>query len=129
MEKKLFLNRCSLTKPVIFLLLLLSTRRSVRTPSELNSYLPLLLDHKSRHHWSPARWAMRQVSDMTVVVVGMGAIGQECARRFTEVGARVIGVNRSRKQVDAVAELYLAEEIVEAASGLRDRKSVCRERV
>lgn len=79
--------------------------------------LPLLLDHKSRHHWSPARWAMRQVSDMTVVVVGMGAIGQECARRFTEIGARVIGVNRSRKQVDAVAELYLAEEIVEAASG------------
>lgn len=77
--------------------------------------LPQLLDHKSRHYWSPSRWTMKQVSDMTVVVVGMGSIGQECARRFAELGATVIGVNRSIKPVAAVEKLYTPDAIVEAA--------------
>lgn len=79
--------------------------------------LPTLLDHKARHHWSPARWVMKQVADMTVVVVGLGSIGQECAKRFAEVGARVIGVNRSIKQVAHVDELYTSDQIVEACRG------------
>ena len=77
--------------------------------------LPRLLAHKAAHHWSGA------VDDeagrhMTVVVVGMG-IGQECARRFAGLGATVIGVNRSIKQVDAVEKLYTSDQIVEAAQG------------
>ena len=44
--------------------------------------LPQLLEHKARHYWSPSRWVMKQVSDMTVVVIGLGSIGQECAKRF-----------------------------------------------
>lgn len=79
--------------------------------------LPQLLDHKAKHYWSPSRWVMKQVSDMTVVVVGMGSIGQECAKRFAELGATVIGVNRSIKPVDHVEKLYTADDIVEAAKG------------
>ncbi len=79
--------------------------------------LPILLANKARHFWPSARWTMKQVSDMTVVVVGMGAIGQECAKRFAELGARVIGVNRSLKEVEGVAELFVSEQIVEAAQG------------
>lgn len=79
--------------------------------------LPILLANQARHHWPSERWTMKQVSDMTVVVVGLGAIGQECAKRFAELGARVIGVNRSQKPVEAVDELYLSDQIVEAAQG------------
>ena len=79
--------------------------------------LPRLLAHKAAHHWSEERWMMRHVADMTVVVVGMGSIGQECARRFAGLGATVIGVNRSIKQVDAVEKLYTSDQIVEAAQG------------
>jgi phosphoglycerate dehydrogenase-like enzyme len=79
--------------------------------------LPKLLHQKARHHWSPNRWVMKQVADMTIVVVGMGSIGQECAKRFAELGARVIGVNRSIKPVSHVAQLYTSDEIVEAARG------------
>lgn len=79
--------------------------------------LPRLTADKQRHHWSPSRWVMKQVADMTVVIVGMGSIGQECAKRFAELGATVIGVNRSIKPVEAVSKLYLADQIVEAASG------------
>lgn len=79
--------------------------------------LPQLLAQKAAHYWSESRWVMRHVSDMTVVVVGMGGIGQECARRFAGLGATVIGVNRSIKQVDAVEKLYTSDQIVEAAQG------------
>lgn len=79
--------------------------------------LPQLLDHKAKHYWSPSRWVMKQVSDMTVVVVGMGSIGQECAKRFADMGANVIGVNRSIKPVEAVSQLYTSDEIVQAATG------------
>lgn len=79
--------------------------------------LPQLLDHKSRHHWSPSRWTMKMIADMTVVVVGMGSIGQECAKRFAELGATVIGVNRSIKPLPTLSRLYTSDQIVEAARG------------
>lgn len=79
--------------------------------------LPKLLDHKARHHWSESRWVMKQVADMKVVVVGMGAIGQRCAKRFADLGATVIGVNRSIKPVTDVAKLYTSDQIVEASRG------------
>lgn len=79
--------------------------------------LPRLLDDKAAHRWESARWLMKMISDMTVVVVGMGSIGQECAKRFAELGATVIGVNRSIKQVPALSKLYTSDAIVEAATG------------
>lgn len=79
--------------------------------------LPRLLEDRENHRWSASRWVMKQVSDMTVVVVGMGSIGQECAKRFAEVGATVIGVNRSIKPVDHIEKLYTSDQIVEAVRG------------
>jgi len=79
--------------------------------------LPRLQADKQRHYWPTSRRTMGMVSDMTVVVVGMGAIGQECAKRFSELGATVIGVNRSIKPVEAVERLYTSDQIVEAAQG------------
>jgi len=77
--------------------------------------LPRLLALKADRAW-PTRWAMKQVYEMTVVVVGLGSIGRAIATRFTALGARVVGVNRSVKKAD-VAELYTTDRIVEACAG------------
>ena len=50
--------------------------------------------------WS-GRWQMRQVSEMTVLVVGLGGIGAEVARRLSGLGATVVGTSRHHRPVAA----------------------------
>ncbi|MHB1489690.1 MAG: NAD(P)-dependent oxidoreductase, partial [Cellulomonas sp.] len=57
---------------------------------------------------------MKQVSEMTVVVVGMGNIGRGVASRFAALGDRVVGVNREQIEVDGVAEIVMPEGLAEA---------------
>lgn len=66
------------------------------------------------HDWS-GRWAMRQLFQSTVLVVGMGHIGRETAAAFAALGARVIGVNRTVRQVDGVEQVYGVDQLAEAA--------------
>jgi phosphoglycerate dehydrogenase-like enzyme len=56
--------------------------------------LPRLMSQQRAHEWS-GRWPMRQVSDMTVIVLGMGGIGQQAAKKLSALGANVVGVSRS----------------------------------
>ena len=74
--------------------------------------LPRLQAQKADKLWS-SRWAMKQVSEMTVLVIGMGNIGRGVATRFAALGARVIGVNRHPLDVDGVAQVYLADQLGE----------------
>lgn len=67
--------------------------------------LPRLQAQKSSRLWSE-RWTMQQVSQMTVLVVGLGNIGRATARLFAAMGARVIGVNRTVRPSDGVAEVF-----------------------
>ncbi|WOP19275.1 D-2-hydroxyacid dehydrogenase [Raineyella sp. LH-20] len=69
--------------------------------------LPRLQEQQRTARWS-SRWAMKQVFEMTVLVVGMGHIGRETAARFAALGARVIGVNRSVREVPGVERVYPA---------------------
>ena len=78
--------------------------------------LPRLLAQQAEHRWSE-RWTMQQVSQMTVVVVGMGNIGHGVAALFAALGARVIGVNRSVKVVDGVDEVVTPDRLVEVVAG------------
>lgn len=57
-------------------------------------HLPRLSAQQVRREWS-GRWTMRQVSDMTVLVLGLGGIGAETTRKLVALGADVIGFNRS----------------------------------
>lgn len=57
-------------------------------------HLPRLLSQQAEREWS-GRWSMGQVSDMTVLVLGLGGIGAETARKLTALGANVVGFNRS----------------------------------
>ncbi|WP_350351693.1 D-2-hydroxyacid dehydrogenase [Microbacterium sp. A8/3-1] len=56
--------------------------------------LPRLTAQKSDREWS-GRWAMRQVSDLTVLVLGLGGIGTETARALVGLGANVVAFHRS----------------------------------
>ncbi|MFP5417050.1 MAG: D-2-hydroxyacid dehydrogenase [Actinomycetes bacterium] len=74
--------------------------------------LPRLQRQKADGHWSP-RWAMKQVFQMTVVVVGMGNIGRVTAQRFAALGARVIGVNRTVRDVPGVERVVTPDQLVD----------------
>lgn len=63
--------------------------------------LPLLQSHQRERLWT-GRWEMRQLSEMTVLVVGLGGIGTEVARLASALGATVIGSSRSQRPVPGV---------------------------
>jgi len=77
--------------------------------------LPRLLADQATRTW-PDRWEMRQVDEMTVLVVGLGGIGAECALRFSALGARVWGTTRSGEPVEGVHRLVPMAELCDAAA-------------
>ncbi|MCH1882370.1 D-2-hydroxyacid dehydrogenase [Agrococcus sp. ARC_14] len=66
--------------------------------------------------WGDGRRLMRHVSEMTVLVVGLGGIGAVVAERFSALGATVWGTTRSGKPVEHVDRLVPMDELVEAAA-------------
>ncbi|NJI60057.1 D-2-hydroxyacid dehydrogenase [Microbacterium oxydans] len=77
--------------------------------------LPRLLADQRTRTW-PDRWEMRQLDEMTVLVVGLGGIGAECARRFHALGARVWGTTRSGEPVAGVDRLVRLDELRDAVA-------------
>ena len=72
--------------------------------------LPRLIEDQQGRVW-PDRWEMRQLDEMTVLVVGLGGIGAECARRFHARGAREWGTTRTATAV-SLWEPYLDGAVV-----------------
>jgi phosphoglycerate dehydrogenase-like enzyme len=70
-----------------------------------------LLAQQRERNWT-GRWEMRQVSEMTVLVVGLGGIGQEVAKKLSALGATVIGTRRHLKPVEHVDRLVRVTDIV-----------------
>lgn len=77
--------------------------------------LPRLLGQQRRREWS-GRWEMRQLDEMTVLVVGLGGIGVECARRFKALGSTVWGTTRSGEPVAGVDRLVPIADLWAAAA-------------
>jgi glyoxylate/hydroxypyruvate reductase A len=67
--------------------------------------LNMLQDQKKRH-WE--RYAGTDLSDKTLVIVGLGKVGQEVARLARQFRMKTIGIKRSIEKVDA-NELYVDE--------------------
>ncbi len=55
--------------------------------------LDRLLTQQRSHTWS-GRWEMAQLSQMTVLVLGLGGIGSRVAAKVSALGARVVGTSR-----------------------------------
>ncbi len=65
--------------------------------------------------WGDGRRIMRHVSEMTVLVVGLGGIGKVVAERFSAMGATVWGTTRRGEPVEHVDRLVPIERLAEAA--------------
>ncbi|MFC7464381.1 D-2-hydroxyacid dehydrogenase [Brachybacterium sp. GCM10030252] len=76
--------------------------------------LPRLQQLQQRHEWG-GRLQMRHLSEMTVLIVGLGGIGAACAKKFSALGARVLGTTRSGDAVDGVDELVPIDQLARAA--------------
>jgi phosphoglycerate dehydrogenase-like enzyme len=77
--------------------------------------LPLLRERQARHEWNN-RWAMGQVAEQTILVVGLGGIGRRVAVVLAALGARVVGVHRRQVDAPGVAEIVPVEQLADAAS-------------
>lgn len=71
---------------------------------------------QAERHWGTGRRLMRHVSEMTVLVVGLGGIGKVVAERFAGLGATVWGTTRSGEPVDHVDRLVPIDELAAAAA-------------
>jgi phosphoglycerate dehydrogenase-like enzyme len=76
--------------------------------------LPRLLSQQKTHDWT-GRWEMGQISEQTILVLGLGGIGQEVARKFAALGATVIGTSRRPVEIPGVSEVIHPDDIVAAA--------------
>lgn len=86
----------------------------------LSRALPQYARHQHEGRWSeaaPDRAAMREVGGRTLLVVGLGGIGTEVARRAHALGMRVIATrNSSREGPEFVAKVGLSDELLALAA-------------
>lgn len=80
--------------------------------------LPRLQTLQREHTWA-GRWEMKQVSEMTVLVAGLGGIGTEVVSRLAALGARIIGTSRHSRPVEHVDQL-IAPDLIAATVGQVD---------
>lgn len=72
--------------------------------------LPRLHQLQTNREW-PGRWAMKQVSEQTVLIIGLGGIGMQTARLLKVFGATVLGVKRTVEPVPDVDEVHTAGDL------------------
>ncbi len=74
-----------------------------------------LLDQQARKEW-PQRRPMKQLSEQTVLVVGLGGIGVETARLLKAFGATVLGIKRTVEPVEFVDEVHGTDQLATLAA-------------
>jgi phosphoglycerate dehydrogenase-like enzyme len=77
--------------------------------------LPRLLAQQRAHEWS-GRWTMAQVSEQTVLVVGLGGIGTEVAQKLSALGATVIGTSRRQVSAPGVSRIVHPDDLLTVAA-------------
>lgn len=73
-------------------------------------HLPRLVQQQRDREWS-GRWLMSQVSDLTVLVLGLGGIGTSVAQKLSALGATVIGTSRTGASVPGVSRTVHPDDI------------------
>lgn len=71
---------------------------------------PRLRRQQDAHEWS-GRWPMRQVSDLSVLVYGVGGIGRRVAHKLRALGAHIVGVSRRGSGPVEFDEVILPESV------------------
>lgn len=73
-------------------------------------HLPRLLRQQREREWS-GRWLMSQVSDQTVLVLGLGGIGSAVAAKLSALGATVIATSRSGASAPGVSRTVHPDDV------------------
>ncbi len=94
---------------------------SIAMMTSLSRGLHRYRDHQNNSNWGRATSRvpnlMQTITDKTMLVLGLGSIGQEVAKRADALGMRVIATrNSSRNGPDYVDYVGLANETLELAS-------------
>lgn len=76
--------------------------------------LPRLNRQQHDREWS-GRWTMKQVSEQTVLVLGLGGIGRVVARKLHALGATVVGTSRKEVAVAGVAQVVHPDRLIDVA--------------
>ena len=74
-------------------------------------------DQQKEHRWEKRR-GLRELAGRTVVIVGCGSVGTECAKRFKAFGCKVIGVDlvgREDEQFDCILSLQELDDQLKQA--------------
>ncbi|WP_254165120.1 D-2-hydroxyacid dehydrogenase [Rothia santali] len=77
--------------------------------------LPRLERDRAERNWPQRRWLMSQLSEMTVLILGMGGIGRAAAAKFSALGARVWGASRSGRPAEHVEAMVPLEDLARVA--------------
>lgn len=72
--------------------------------------LPRLTAQQAQRHWSE-RWTMGLISEQTVLIIGLGAIGRATALAVKSLGATVIGTSRRDETIAGVDEVVRTEDL------------------
>jgi phosphoglycerate dehydrogenase-like enzyme len=76
--------------------------------------LPQMLANQARAHWQ--RWPQPLLFGKTIVIVGVGAIGEELAARCQAFGMRVLGVSGGRASAPHFDRMFPRAGLVQAAA-------------
>jgi D-2-hydroxyacid dehydrogenase (NADP+) len=75
---------------------------------------PAVAANQKQHRW--VRWPQKLLLGKTVVLVGVGAVGAELAKRCHAFGMQVIGVDSVRKSARGVEAMHTPDRLTELAA-------------
>ena len=75
---------------------------------------PAVAANQKQHRW--VRWPQKLLLGKTVVLVGVGAVGAELAKRCHAFGMQVIGVDSVRKSAPGVEAMHTPDRLTELAA-------------
>lgn len=67
--------------------------------------MPTFWDNQKEHRWAK-NGGLLELAGKTACIVGCGDIGRECAKRFAAFDCRVMGVNRTVREVPFMEKVY-----------------------
>jgi D-2-hydroxyacid dehydrogenase (NADP+) len=80
----------------------------------LSRRVPEMMRNQNDAKWE--RWSQPILSDKTVVIVGVGQIGETMAERFRAFGMRIVGVSDARADVAGFDRVLPRDKLREAAA-------------
>lgn len=72
-------------------------------------------ENQHAHRWEKNR-CLSELAGKTVCIIGCGDVGIECARRFSAFDCRIVGVNRTAREMELFSKVYPLDSLCAAAA-------------